>query len=209
MNKRQKNKKKGVRRLECDRDFLTAFLEDDTPNDSMSQGKDKEKMNRHGLPFVEDYENRFAQADHGHGDEEEAAAPDNEPEEDFAQLLAESLKAQAQAPGRRAVKPVPLKKRLKRYPSPEADLDLHGFTAIGAEARAKSFLQTALRQGVFTVRIIVGRGIHSPEGPVLPQVVEDLVKALKAQKQVLSYEWDGGRKKKSGSLVIYLNQFND
>ena len=207
MNKRHKNKKKGVRKLQCDREFLAAFLEEDVPKESASPEKGKEKINRHGLPFVEDYETRFTSADSAYGESRAASAPDPEQEEDFAQLLAQSLKRPI--PEKKTVKPVPVKKRLKRYPGPEADLDLHGYTAIGAEARAKSFVQTALRQGFFTVRIIVGRGVHSPEGPVLPQVVEDLVKALKTQKQVLSYEWEGGRKKKSGSLVIYLNQFND
>jgi len=207
MNKRRKNKKKGVRTLGCDREFLTAFLQEDPPADFKPRTEEDKKINRHGLPFVEDYETWFTQAGLAQSKGKDHPAPESVEEEDFAQLLSESFKAHP--PEKKTAKPVPLKKRLKRYPPPEADLDLHGFTAIGAEARAKSFIQTALHRGYFTVRIIVGRGVHSPDGPVLPHVVEDLLKMLKGDKQVLSYEWEGGQRKKSGALKIYLNQFND
>ncbi|MBF0201816.1 MAG: Smr/MutS family protein, partial [Desulfamplus sp.] len=103
--------------------------------------------------------------------------------------------------------PLPLKNRLKRYPSPEEELDLHGFTAAQAAARTESWVRQLWRGGFFTLRIIVGRGIHSQFGPVLPDVVEDILIRLKREGTVLWFEWDRKRKHQSGSVIIYLKQF--
>ncbi|MBU2628970.1 MAG: Smr/MutS family protein, partial [Proteobacteria bacterium] len=99
------------------------------------------------------------------------------------------------------------KKRLKRYPSPEVELDLHGYTTIGAQVKARSFIRTAKHQGFFTIRIIVGKGLHSDLGPVLPDVVEDVLREMKKQDLVIWYEWDKKKKSKSGAVIVYLKQF--
>ena len=104
---------------------------------------------------------------------------------------------------------MPLKKRLKRYPSPEKDLDLHGFTALGAQMKAKSFILSAKYQGFFTLRIIVGKGLHSEEGPVLPHVIEDLLKTLKKENTILAYKWEQRKKEKSGAVIVYIKQFQE
>ena len=104
---------------------------------------------------------------------------------------------------------MPLKRRLKRYPPPEADLDLHGFTAIGAQVKTRAFILNAHVQGFFTLRIIVGKGLHSEGGPVLPHVVEDLLKEMKKENIVLAYEWEGRKKSKSGAVLVYLKRFTD
>lgn len=137
--------------------------------------------------------------------EQEPADPD--PEADFSTLLEASLK-QKRPPGH-APKPVPLNRRLKRYPPPEADLDLHGFTAIGARVKTQSFIFNAHVQGFFTLRIIVGKGLHSEGGPVLPHVVEDLLKEMKKENIVLAYKWEGRKKSNSGAVLIYLKRFDD
>ncbi len=104
---------------------------------------------------------------------------------------------------------MPLKKRIKRYPSPEAELDLHGFTALGAGIKTRSFVLNCKHQGYFTLRLIVGKGLHSDLGPVLPDVVEDLLQALKKDNIVLAYEWEQRSKFKSGAVIVYLKQFQD
>lgn len=130
-----------------------------------------------------------------------------EPEATFLTLLEASLK-QNRCP-RHAPKPMPLKRRLKRYPPPEADFDLHGFTAIGAQVKTRAFILNAHVQGFFTLRIIVGKGLHSEGGPVLPHVVEDLLKEMKKENIVLAYEWEGRKKSKSGAVLVYLKRFTD
>ncbi|NOX35519.1 MAG: Smr/MutS family protein, partial [Deltaproteobacteria bacterium] len=75
------------------------------------------------------------------------------------------------------------------------------------EARAISFILTCRRQGFFTIRIIVGKGLHSDFGPVLPDVVEDVLNEMKNQNQVIFYKWEKKTKSKSGAVIVYLKQF--
>ena len=199
MSKKKSKKKPQV--LSSDQDILDAFQEEKSSSPREVSRGGHPRVNKHGVKVI----------DAIHFSEEDAREPDLEEggeEEDFKTLLDQSfsrprkkLKAQA--------KPLPLAKRLKRYPPPEADLDLHGFSALGAELKARSFIASCHQQGYFTLRIIVGKGLHSQEGPVLPDVMEDLLKNMKRENLVLSYEWDRKRKAKSGSLIVYLKRFND
>ncbi len=61
----------------------------------------------------------------------------------------------------------------------------------------------------FTLRIIVGKGIHSEDGPVLPHVVEDLLKEMKKENIVLAYKWEGAKKLKFGAVLVYLKRFDN
>lgn len=64
-------------------------------------------------------------------------------------------------------------KRKKEYVSViDEELDLHGCTSGEAREEVEEFLHEAKRMGWSRVRIIVGKGTHSPEGPVLPQTVK-------------------------------------
>ena len=143
---------------------------------------------------------------------------DKKPEisdKEFAELLESSLKGKSmnkmmqEKKGRGSPKKVPLTKRLKRYPPPESRLDLHGFTGDGATIKADSYIRTAFTQGLFTIKIIVGKGTHSDFGAVLPGIVQDLLLKLKNEGLVLHFIWEKKKKSKSGAIVVYLNQFND
>ena len=127
--------------------------------------------------------------------------------ESFAELLENSFKYVKPNKNSKS-RPVPLKKRLKRYPPAEMELDLHGCTAMEAEFKVKSFLISAKQQGYFTVRIIVGKGLHSESGPVLPGVIEDVLKLLQVQGIVLHYSWGKKTKARSGALTAYIKQFD-
>jgi DNA-nicking Smr family endonuclease len=215
---RQKLKgKKDLPKLSSDKDFLDAFLIDDEAHLKESQEKSKrlgepqKKLNKHGLPFLDDYETWMDKnIDSETLSDDATAEQDTEPieKEEFSTLLEASLKDNR--PSRKIPKPMPLKRRLKRYPPPELTLDLHGFTAIGAQVKAQSFISSAHVQGFFTLRIIVGKGLHSEDGPVLPHVVEDLLKEMKKENIVLSYKWEGTKKSKfGGAVLVYLKRFND
>lgn len=97
-----------------------------------------------------------------------------------------------------------LKEQLRRYPAPQAQLDLHGATAAVARRRAESYLRTALEDGRLTLRLIVGKGLHSEEGAVLPDVVEDLLLELKREGLVVAFRWEKGAKRKSGAVIVHL-----
>ena len=211
----KKKSKNDLPVLDSDQEFLAAFLSKkkagprEGKQDSKIPGQSSGK-NKHGLPFIQDYEAQFLEnSDDAHEDQAVVEGPGVEPEEeeDFALLLDQSLKQRKLVP--KIPKPMPLKKRLKRYPAPETDLDLHGFTALGAQMKAKSFIASAKYQGFFTLRIIVGKGLHSEEGPVLPHVIEDLLKTLKKENTILAYKWEQRKKEKSGAVIVYIKQFQE
>ncbi|WP_022667465.1 Smr/MutS family protein [Desulfospira joergensenii] len=200
MGKREKNrKKKRVPVIESDHDLYRAFIGKEKQGDEKTFPEPDQKrtdLNKHGLPVIRELPEEFSRF-----------VPE-EAEEDFQTLLDESLKTPVKKE-KKSSRPIPLKKRLKRYPGPEKELDLHGYTALGAQVRARSFILSCKHRGFFTLRIIVGKGLHSDLGPVLPDVVEDLLKEMKKEDIVLSFQWDGKKKSRSGAVIIYLKQFRD
>lgn len=146
---------------------------------------------------------------------EKKMSPEPDRGDDFIQLIESSLKGKStskilrEKQDKKAREPIPLHKRIKRYPPPECDLDLHGYQALGATLYADSYIRTRLQQGIFTIRIIVGRGLHSEFKAVLPDAVEDLLTALKKEGIVLHFEWEKRKKSQSGAIIVYLKQFND
>ena len=69
------------------------------------------------------------------------------------------------------------KKRVKNYePVVDAELDLHGYFVDEARREALAFLDEAREHGWSRVRIIVGKGTHSPDGKgVLPDMVKNVL----------------------------------
>jgi len=192
-----KKEKKNVRKrnkndlpvFDSEHDFLKVF----TKKKEIETDKKKIQINKHGVQVlgVLSDEQNFTETPS---------------KENFAELLEESFKKGEAQPVKKAP-PMPLHKRLKRYPPVEVELDLHGYNAIGAQVKTISFIHSCKHQGFFTLRIIVGKGLHSDLGPVLPDVVEDVLREMKKQNLVIWYEWDKKKKSKSGAVVVYLKQF--
>ncbi len=194
MNKRNKN---DLPVFDSNHDFLKEFekkgeVKTENLENSVDLGE-KNKLNKHGMPVLD---NLSAEQDSTEGSGKE----------EFAQLLEASFKKGEAKPVKKP-SPMPVKKRLKRYPPVEIELDLHGYTAIGAQVKTRSFIHTCKKQGIFTLRIIVGKGLHSDLGPVLPDVVEDVLQELKKQDLVIGYEWDKKKKAKSGAVIVYIKHF--
>ncbi|MBI9090867.1 MAG: Smr/MutS family protein [Desulfobacterium sp.] len=164
------------------------------------------RNNKHGLPVLDGSRSLAGMfAERGRAEVDEV--------EDFPALLSASLKGKGEGLLLREKRekdppvPMPLHKRLKRYPPPESRLDLHGDTAVRAVVRSELYIRNAWRAGGFTLRIVVGKGLHSEFGAVLPDVVEDLLVKLKKEGVVLAFEWDRKLKSRSGSVIVYLKQF--
>ncbi|MBU8850282.1 MAG: Smr/MutS family protein [Desulfobacterales bacterium] len=191
--KKQKNFKKKKKNdlpvFDSDHDFLKAFEK----KNEIKTDKKRNQINRHGVQVLDDLSDN-------HNFRE------NPSKEIFSELLEESFKNREVKPAKKT-SPMPVKKRIKRYPPVEVELDLHGYNAVGAQVRARSFINNCKHQGFFTLRIIVGKGLHSDLGPVLPDVVEDVCKEMKKQNLVIWYEWDKKKKSKSGAVIVYLKQF--
>jgi DNA-nicking Smr family endonuclease len=82
-------------------------------------------------------------------------------------------------------------------------LDLHGYVLEEAEGALKDFLREALQRGHRCIKIIHGRGLRSPAGPVLKKAVIDLL-STRYRKHLIGFctarQNDGGL----GALYVLL-----
>ncbi len=167
------------------------------------------RRNRHGLMILDDnFEETLQLLDR-------AAQKNTAPAEQhlFSELLETHLKGKSRAQllkSKNEGRPekngrISRQQLLKRFPGPELEIDLHGFTAMKADLRIESFVRSAHSRGLFTLRIIVGKGIHSEGRAVLPDVVEKRLQDLKRHGIVLDLKWEKRVKSKSGAVIVYLN----
>jgi DNA-nicking Smr family endonuclease len=87
----------------------------------------------------------------------------------------------------------------------QARLDLHGLTASEADASVRAFIERAQAEGLATVLVIHGKGMHSPAGqPVLRGEIGGFLTsgstALKVLGFVTARPEDGG----AGALYVAL-----
>lgn len=54
-------------------------------------------------------------------------------------------------------------------------IDLHGMTLAEAEDALFRFFRCAVRKGLFCVKVIHGRGLRSPQGPVLKEALKNFL----------------------------------
>jgi DNA-nicking Smr family endonuclease len=94
----------------------------------------------------------------------------------------------------------------KKNPAPQAVLDLHGETRIKAVAKVTSFMQASRHQGFQTVRIITGKGRHSPAAPVLSETVEKSLRELKNSGVIQTWRWESKNRKKTGSVLVFMTR---
>jgi DNA-nicking Smr family endonuclease len=98
----------------------------------------------------------------------------------------------------------PAADRLRYYPAPQEERDLHGFTGEGAALLIENLIHTACGKGLRTLRLITGKGLHS-EGPaVLPEVAERKLRELKGRGLLLAYRWEKKKRERSGAVIVYL-----
>ena len=107
------------------------------------------------------------------------------------------------SPDKRAV-PRRMKQLERGQLKPEAELDLHGMTTDEAAAKVLFFLQDAIFQGLSTVLLITGKGLHSEGGPVLRSAIESLLS--KKNEQVVEWSVAPRRYGGAGALVVFLRQ---
>ncbi len=167
------------------------------------------KLDKNGLPVFDEQDNFFVLFD---VDESEPGTVPHKikPADKFAGMLERSLEGKSMDDLLREkgqtgkTKRVGIKQRIKKYPPPQGQLDLHGCNGVQAEIMTESFVRKAHAQRVRTLRLIVGKGLHSQGESVLPDVVEDKIVRLKKERVVLTYKWEKRLKTKSGSMIVYL-----
>ncbi|MFO7686913.1 MAG: Smr/MutS family protein [Desulfobacterales bacterium] len=88
----------------------------------------------------------------------------------------------------------------------EAHIDLHGLNAPEAERAVDDFLREAVRSGKRTVLVVHGRGLSSPQQPVLKTKVRDWLIRGAWRKWVMAFAsarlCDGG----AGATYVLLRQ---
>lgn len=123
----------------------------------------------------------------------------------FADLIDHYLDDRLEVAAARSGRSRPsLAKRLQSYPPVQEELDLHGLKAEEAEKALRRFVGRCLSLRLATLRVITGKGLHSPGLPVLPPVAEAALQVLKQEKKVLAYRWEKKRSGRSGALIVYL-----
>jgi len=85
------------------------------------------------------------------------------------------------------------------------ELDLHGFLKDDALRRLEHFIASACARGLQAVLVITGKGINSPDGPVLPGAVNSW---LREQGKGMVAEFHAAPRDKggSGAIVVFLKK---
>ncbi len=145
----------------------------------------------------------------GRNEGEITPGPSQEDGEQFRRMLDDTLSGLDQAEIIRqkypeSGPPEPAKHQAGARAKPRAELDLHGCHVQEAIIRVEAFIETAARQGLSPVRIIVGKGLHSQGRAVLPDAVAERIVDLKRRGRVATFAWEKKRKSASGALLVYL-----
>jgi len=98
-------------------------------------------------------------------------------------------------------------KRLKQGKlKPQATLDLHGLRQSEVPEKLRFFLQNAERQGLQTLLVITGRGLHSVDGePVLRKQVQRFL-VTEGRRSVIEWGWAPRHLGGEGALVLFLRK---
>ncbi len=131
------------------------------------------------------------------------------PDEDFEALMKTYTSPDAIEAAKRENKissDVHPDKNTNDYPKhPQDSLDLHLFTVKEALTRADAFMRMSKGNGLRTIQIITGKGIHSEGGEAkIRNAIRDRVIELRRQNIVHSYKWDQRREQSSGAIIVYL-----
>ncbi|MFO7760552.1 MAG: Smr/MutS family protein [Thermodesulfobacteriota bacterium] len=128
---------------------------------------------------------------------------DNEKGQSFARIFDperfdKSLQIELKEKGEKVFSPAKTKAFLHKV------IDLHGYTATGAETFLEAFFFTARQERVAKVSIITGKGIHSSGAAVIPDLTERKMREFQADGIISSFYWEKGEKELSGKLTVHL-----
>jgi DNA-nicking Smr family endonuclease len=86
-----------------------------------------------------------------------------------------------------------------------AELDLHGFLRDEALFRLEHFISSSAAKGFPAVLVITGKGVNSPDGPVLRRAVDHW---LREQGKGMVAEFAPAPRDKggSGAFVVFLRK---
>lgn len=90
---------------------------------------------------------------------------------------------------------------VKDYPAVQREIDLHGMVGAEAMLELERFIGRCLNDRILTVRVITGKGMHSPNyKSVLPELTEKRLAQYRRSGQILAFRRD----KTGGAFLVYL-----
>ena len=99
-----------------------------------------------------------------------------------------------------------LAKLRRGEPAPDRELDLHGLTAAEAREDVTFEIQDAWHEGERCVRIVTGRGLRSPLGPVLRDSVIEWLQAPPLSDRVMAFTSAPSALGGTGALLVLLRR---
>jgi DNA-nicking Smr family endonuclease len=106
----------------------------------------------------------------------------------------------------RGVDPAHLRRLRRGEVEVERDLDLHGETAREARAQVAAALRAAYDAGERCLRVVHGRGLHSPGAPVLKDALLDWLAEPPLAALVLAFASAPPREGGAGALLVLLRR---
>lgn len=94
--------------------------------------------------------------------------------------------------------------------TPQRDVDYHGLDPTLGESGLRKFTEGQIKEcklsGIKVVRLIVGKGLHSENGPVIKPIVMRHLQELKREGHIESFSFDttGFTGPNEGALVVKL-----
>jgi DNA-nicking Smr family endonuclease len=89
---------------------------------------------------------------------------------------------------------------------PELSLDLHGMTEGEARKAVRAALRQAHQSGMRCLRIIHGRGLRSPEGPILKRALPRWLAQPPHGRRVLAFTTAGKHGASGGATLVLLRK---
>ena len=93
--------------------------------------------------------------------------------------------------------------------APDAELDLHGHTAASAAVALEAALARATADGRRCLRVVHGRGLRSPAGPVLKEEVVARLTAPPLASRVVAFATAPPDRGGAGALLVLLRTPRD
>lgn len=102
------------------------------------------------------------------------------------------------------------KNKYAQFVEPRIEWDFHdlgnNITAQTIMSRTLRAITDAKHQGLVTIRIITGKGIHSKNGPIIKPIVLKYLEVLAKQKVIKSFKFDSafGTGPNEGAIIVKI-----
>ena len=97
-----------------------------------------------------------------------------------------------------------------KFTQPKVEFDFHGIDPFLGEEGIRNLTRLKLREfkdsGNVAVRLIVGKGLHSQNGPVIKPIVLNLLQEMKLKGEIKDYNFDSsfGTGPNQGAVIVKL-----